>query len=130
MELLRNGRFTHQMATPKEINDTLKILREKVDKYGWGDYKIMPYNYPIKVSDFLAHHTDIERYTVDSRSLCISEINGFIKHCVEPWEKIELEPKVTIRFLMGEKAGTTTMIPESIASDYVDLGFCEYVKEN
>lgn len=113
--------------TTKEVEDKVHEIMDYVINYGWEERTIHPYNYPIKVIDLLKNVEFYEDYTAASKRLFIAEVNGFID-ILNKWIEQENEPKVTIRFLVGNKKGQTKEVPASIAADYTECEFAEIVE--
>lgn len=126
VQKVRAGKWNHQMATAEEMAAKVEEIREIVTKYGWLDTKIAPYGFGVRIEEFLGWFKDYDRCTASSKHLHISEINGFIE-ILNHWLEREAEPKVTIRFLTGKKAGQTKEIPASDVEAYVEIGFAEIV---
>lgn len=121
MEKLINKRFL--LATPGEVAAAVKEIEGYMVEYGWQKKRIMPYGYGVEFGEFIKHFADYEKYTTDSKVLLLDEINGLIEHCVNPWLKVEREPKVRIRFENGKEKE----VAASIAADYVEFGIAEYI---
>ena len=126
IDTLRTGKWANQLATAEEMAAKVQEIRGYVTKYGWENTNIHPYNYPINIVEFLEGFADYRNYTHMSKQTMLAEINGLIR-ILNKWIEREEEPKVTIRFLTGKKAGQTKMIPASDAQDYIDIGFAEIV---
>lgn len=126
IEKLRAGKWNHQMATAEEVAEKVTEMTAIVEKYGFGDREIHPYSFAIKVEDFLKGCKDYHRCTAGSRHQMLAEINGFIP-ILNHWIEQEEEPKVKIRLLHGNKAGTIKEVGKSLAEDYVDGDLAEYV---
>lgn len=123
---LRTGKWASNLATPEEMAAKVQEIRALVAKYGWENTNIHPYNYPINIVKFLDGFADYRRCTHMSKQVMLQEINGLIE-ILNHWIAREEEPKVTIRFLTGKKAGQTKDIPASDAEAYVEIGFAEIV---
>ena len=126
IEKLRTGKWNNQLATAEEMQAKVVEVKEYVDRYDWGDKVIHPYSFGVKIDEFLGWFTDYAKCTHSSKQLHLSEMNGFIE-IINKWIKLEEEPKIKIRLLQGNKAGTIKEVAESIASDYIEIGFAEAV---
>ena len=126
VEKLRTGKWSSNLATAQEMAAKVEEIREIVTKYGWLETNIHPYNYPVRIEEFLGWFEDYSRCTHSSKQLHLSEINGFIE-ILNHWIKREQEEKVMIRFLTGNKAGQTKAIPASDVEIYVECGLAERV---
>lgn len=118
MDKLRNGRFRHQMATADEVKKTVEEIKMILAKYGWGDKKVMPYGYGIKLDELVKNWEDFERCTIDSQQIIIDEINGTIEHALNHWLELEAEPQITVKLINGK----TATVAESIARQYKEMG--------
>ena len=96
-------------------------------KYHWEDREVHPYGFAINVIGFLKPATEYSSYTSSSKGIILSELNGFID-ILNEWIKQENEPKVTIRLLVGNKAGQVKVLPASVAADYLECEFAEIVE--
>lgn len=128
MNKLRNGKWNHQMATAEEVKETVNEIKTLVVKYHWEDKKMFdPYGHCTTVGKFLSNgFEDFEQYTFSSKQILISELNGFIEHCINSWEKLENEPKVTVKLTNGN----VKSVPKSTVDDYIELGIATLVEED
>ena len=126
IEKLRTGKWANQLATAEEMAAKVQEIRGYVNKYGWENTNVHPYNYPINIVEFLDGFADYRRCTHMSKQVMLAEINGLIE-IINHWIEREEEPKVMIRFLTGKKAGQTKEIPESDVEDYIEIGLAERV---
>ena len=106
------------MNTPWEVADAIKEIRGYVERYGWGERKVAPYGYGVKVADMLDRFKDFEEYTTMSREIMVEELNGLIR-IINKWLKIEAEPKVNIKLANGK----LRTVPGSVAEAYIEDGF-------
>ena len=128
MNKLRNGKWNHQIATAEEVKETVNEIKALVVKYHWEDKKMFdPYGHRTTVGKFLSNgFEDFEQYTFSSKQILISELNGFIEHCINPWEKLENEPKVTVKLANGN----VKSVPKNIVDEYIELGIATLVEED
>ena len=126
IETLRTGKWASDLATAEDMAAKVQEIRGYVAMYGWENTNVHPYGYAINIVEFLDGFADYRNYTHMSKQTMLAEINGLIR-ILNKWIEREEEPKVTIRFLTGKKAGQTKEIPASDAEAYVEIGFAEIV---
>lgn len=116
MELLK--------GTPdsKTFNRQLNEAKRIVELYGWENEYTYPYSFPIKIKNFLEGLESYDKMTYMSKELATDELNGFIKHCINPWVAYENAPKVEIKLKTGKVMKTTKELAEVI----IDEGLGEY----
>ncbi len=88
-------------ATTAEFNAALNEAKSIVENHGWGNDNTYPYSYPIKIDDFLESLEGYDNMTMMSKEVAKDELNGFIKHCINPWLAYESAPKVKIKTATG-----------------------------
>ena len=119
MNTLKNGRFKEYMATTEEVIKTVKEIKALVTKYHWEDKKFFgPYGEKTTVGEFINNDgfKNFNQYSFSSKGILISELNGFIEYCINPWEKLENEPKIAVKNL---RTGIVKEYPKSIAEEIV-----------
>lgn len=111
MELLK--------GTPnsKDFNEALNMAKSIVEHHGWGNENTYPYSYPVKIDDFLAGLEGYDNMTYMSKELATAELNGFIKHCINPWLAYECAPKVKIKTVTGKVMETTKEMAEVLINE-------------
>lgn len=123
MEKLKNGRY--QIASAEEVIKAVEEIEGYIEKYGWQDKVVKPYNAWIKLPEFIKPFKDYERYTYSSKEVMLSELNGLIEYYINPWLKREAEPKITVKLITNGKIKT---VPKSIAESYFEMELAEPVK--
>ena len=118
MEKLRNGRFKELRASNDEVKKAVAEINGYIKKYGWENKMVRPYGYAEPLGEFMKHFDEYEKYSSGSKSLMISEINGLIENCINPWVALELEEKETISLVNG----AIVTVAKSLAQDYRDCG--------
>lgn len=112
--------------THEEFKIKAKEVVDTCNKYGFMANTIMPYGFKMTVEEFTRNWADYDRCTDSSKAIMRSELRGFLP-ILENWVKLENEPKVKVRYLLGSLVGKIKEHPESIANEFVEMGFAELV---
>jgi len=126
MTSLKNGKWNHQIATTEEVNEAVKEIKAMITKYHWEDKAVHPYSYTMNIMELVESDgwKNFKQYTFSSKQLIISEINGLI-NILNRWEELELEEKITIKFIVGKNVGAVKKVAKSIANEYAELNLAE-----
>ena len=117
MEKLINTKW--QIAAAEDVKKTLEEIRELVISHGWEQRKVYPYSFPINIIDMIDSYKDYDNFTFMSKEIALSEINGLIEHCINPWLEYEKKPKVKITLKKDNKQIEVT---EKVAEMLIEAG--------
>lgn len=112
--------------THEEFKIKAKEVIDTCNKYGFMTNTIMPYGFKMTVEELTKNWVDYDQYTYDSKAIMKDELKGFLP-ILEHWVKLENEPKVKVKYLLGNLAGQIKEHPESTAKDFIEMGFAELV---
>lgn len=112
--------------THEEFKAKAQEVIDICNKYGFMKNIIMPYGFQITVEELTRNWKDYDRCTYDSQAIMRDELKGFLP-ILEHWVKLENEPKVKTRTLIGKLAGQIKECPKSMAEELVQIGFAELV---
>lgn len=117
---LVNKKF--EIAAAEDVKKALDEIKELIAKYKWENMKVYPYSYPINIVEFVNSFEDYENFTYMSKQLALDEINGLIRHCVNPWLEYENKPKVKIWL---KKEGKFLETTEEMADIIIEAGLAD-----
>lgn len=112
--------------THEEFKVKAKNVIDTCNKYGFMTKTIMPYNFKMTVKELTDNWKDYDKFTSSSKAIMRDELKGFLP-ILEHWVKLENEPKVKIRCLLGNLAGEVREYPKSTAQDFIEMDFAELV---
>ena len=112
--------------THEEFKIKAREVVDTCNKYGFMNNTIMPYSFKITVEEFTRNWKDYDRFTNSSKAIMRDELEGFLP-ILEHWVKIENEPMIKIRCLLGNLAGQIKEYHESTANELIEIGFAELV---
>ena len=112
--------------THEEFKTKATEVIDTCNKYGFMTNTIMPYGFKMTVEELTKNWKDYDHYTSSSKAIMRDELKGFLP-ILEHWVKLENEPKVKVRYLLGKLAGQIKEHPESTANDFIEMGFAELV---
>lgn len=115
--------------THEEFKAKSQEVIDICNKYGFMKNIIMPYGFQITVGEFIKNWADYDRCTNDSQEIMRHELKGFLP-ILNHWVKVENEPKVKTKILVGKLAGQIKEYPESIAKDLAEMNFVKIIKED
>ncbi len=111
-------------------HEKFKIKAQEVidicNKYGFMANVVMPYGFKMTVEELTRNWADYDRCTNSSKEIMRDELNGFLP-ILDQWVKIENEPIVKVRCLLGNLAGQIRKYHESTAQELIEMGFAELV---
>jgi len=107
-----------EIAAAEDVKKTLEEIRELVKAHKWENRKVYPYNFPINIVKFLDQFESYDNFTYSSKQVALSEINGLIEHCVNPWLEYEAKPKVKVKTKSGQIFEVTKEVYEDIKEDF------------
>jgi len=111
-----------EIAAAEDVKKTLDEIKELIAKYKWENMKVYPYSYPINIVEFVNSFEDYERFTYDSKQVALSEINGLIEHCINPWLEYENKPKVKVWL---KKEGKFLKTTDEMADILIEAGLAD-----
>lgn len=91
-----------QIGTAEEVHKVLSDIKKMILENSWENEFTYPYGSPVRAGDFLKNLDGFENMTSESKEISIDEINGFIKHFLEPRIKYLNEPKINVMSASGE----------------------------
>jgi len=112
--------------TREEFKIKAKEVLDTCNKYGFMTNVIMPYGFKMTVEELIKNWKDYDKCTSSSKAIMKDELKGFLP-ILEHWVKLENEPKVKIRCLLGNLVGQIREYPESTAHEFIEIGFAELV---
>lgn len=112
--------------TRDEFKTKAQEVIDTCNKYGFMKNKIMPYGFIMTVEELVKNWKDYDRCTWSSKEIMQDELKGFLP-ILDHWVKIENEPKVKIRILVGKQAGQIKECPKSMADELVEIKLVELV---
>lgn len=112
--------------TDDEFKTKAKEVIDTCEKYGFMENKIMPYGFGITVEEFTRNWKDYDNATRTSRLIMHDELTGFLP-ILEKWVKVENEPMIKVKCLLGDLAGQIKEYHESTAKELIEIGFAEAV---
>ena len=111
-----------EIAAAEDVKKTLDEIKELIAKYKWENMNVYPYSYPINIVKFVNSFEDYDNFTYSSKQIALDEINGLIKHCVNPWLEYENKPKVKVWLKKEQKFLETT---EEMAETIIESGLAD-----
>ncbi len=111
-----------EIAAAEDVKRTLEEIKKLVKAHGWEGRKVYPYNWGINIMEFLEHFESYDNFTLMSKQVALSEINGLIDHAINPWLEYEAREKVTITL---KKDGKQMEVTEDIAEALIEAGVAE-----
>ncbi len=123
MEKLRNGKFTHQIATGDEVAAFVTETERMIGEYGWQNRTVAPYGHKEKLTKIVEKLKDYDRCTFGSKQQLISIANG-LGDILTAWETQELEPKIAVRLVRN---GEIKEFCEEFARVLIEDGAAEAV---
>ena len=112
--------------THEEFKAKAQEVINTCNKYGFMKNMIMPYSFKMTVEELTRNWKDYDLCTSSSKAIMRDELKGFLP-ILEHWVKLENEPKVKTRTLIGKLAGQIKECPKSMADELVEIGFVELV---
>lgn len=112
--------------THEEFKIKAKEVIDTCNKYGFMKNMIMPYGFKMTVEELTRNWKDYDRFTSSSKAIMRDELKGFLP-ILEHWVKLENEPKVKTRTLVGKLAGQIKECPKSMADELVEIGLVELI---
>lgn len=107
----------------EQIKVFIKEADRMITEYGWQERTVLPYSFPVKVTDIIDKLKKVHFYTKSSRDIIIAEANG-LPNILNYWEQVAVAPKVTVRYFTS---GKVKEISKIVADDLVDVGMVEII---
>lgn len=112
--------------THEEFKVKAQEVIDTCNKYGFMANVVMPYSFKITVEELTRNWADYDRCTNSSKAIMRDELKGFLP-ILDQWVKVENEPVVKVRCLLGSLAGQIKEYHESTANELISMGFAELV---
>lgn len=97
----------------QQVKEFVKEADRMIAEYGWQDKTVIPYSFPVKITEIIDNLRRYEGYTRCSQQILIAEANG-LPHILNYWEEIEKAPKVKIQLMNGIIKEVSQIVAEEL----------------
>lgn len=98
----------------EQMMDFIKTADEMIEKYGWQNMTIAPYQHAEPIMKVMGWLKDYDLCTSGSKETLVLIANGMV-NVLNAWEKHEADKTVKVRLLTGKHKGEERMVsPEFV----------------
>ena len=115
--------------TAEEFKKASQELIDTCVEYNFMERTIHPYSFNMTVAELVKGWKDYDHCSRSSKNLMQDEYEG-LAEIVQHWVEVENERTVAVIITDGKHKGEVRIYHESVAKDFVECGFAEYVDDS
>ena len=116
-------KITGRYGLQAQVESFIKEAERMVQEYGWQEWTVHPYSFPMKITKIVDDLKDYDRCTKGSKEYLIQLANG-LAEIMNAWEEREKAPKIRVMVL---DSGKVIEIEEDFARQLISEGICKAV---